>query len=467
MSTRILIIGGGPGGYVAAIRAAQLGGEVTLIEREHLGGTCLNCGCIPTKSLIHAAEYAKSAAEAAEYGVELSLAAIHWDKVIEKKRSITRTLVKGVEQLLKAHKVRVIRGEARLTGKMEVTVTEEDGNRRVLSADKVILATGSRAAMPPIPGLRESGRVLDPTAGLELSALPEEMLILGGGVIGVEMAAAYCGFGCKVTILEALDRLVPGVDAEIAKTLLKSLKEQGIAVKTGCPVIRVGDEGEKVSVTVEEDGKETVYTADYLLCAAGRKPCTEGLGLESAGIYPEKGFIPVNEYLETSASGIYAIGDCIGKGMLAHTASAAGEIAAENALGGCKVYDPACVPSCLYTFPECASVGLTEEQAKEQGIPYHVGRFGMAANGRALIANGGKGLAKVIVGDELEEILGVHLIGPNVTEIIGEAALAIDLEATAEELAETIHAHPTVSEALREAVLDSRGEAIHRISRKR
>ena len=467
MSTRILILGGGPGGYVAAICAARQGGEVTLIEREHLGGTCLNCGCIPTKSLIHAAEYAKSVKDAADFGVELSLAAVHWERVLEKKREITRTLVGGVEQLLKANKVRVIRGEAVLSGKKEVTVKEEDGSRKVYTADKIILAAGSGAAMPPIPGLRESKRVLDPTAGLELPVLPEEMLILGGGVIGVEMASAYQAFGCRVTLLEAMDRLCPGVDGDIAKELLKNLKAQGIAVNLGCPVTKVADGDGKVRVTVQENGAEKVYTADYLLCAAGRKPLTEGLGLAAAGISTEKGFIPVNEYLETAVPGIYAIGACIGKGMLAHTASAAGECAAANALGGKKAYDPACFPSCLYTFPECASVGLTEEQVKEKKIPYHVGKFPLAANGRALIANGGKGFMKVIIGDEFEEILGVHLVGPGVTEIIGEAALAIGLEATAEEVIETIHAHPTVSEALREAVLDSRGEAIHRVSRRR
>lgn len=458
---RILVVGGGPGGYVAAIRAAQLGGEVTLVEKAHLGGTCLNVGCIPTKAILHASEYVKNAAEAEACGVSLEVKGIDWARVVGRKNDVIKTLVGGVSGLLSRSGVRMIEGEAHFIGIGRVCVTTKDGEE-ILEPDRTILATGSQPSCPPIPGLRESAYAIDSTGALSLEALPEEIVILGGGVIGVEFACAFCALGSRVTIIEALPRLIPTLDGGISDQLAKLLIEQGIELHLNTRVTGVTDDADgAVITTTAADGTEQQFRTRKLLVALGRKPYIDGLALDAGGIRTEKGRIVVNEYLETSAPAVYAIGDCVGQIMLAHTASAQGECAAENALGAHRPYTATAIPSCIYAYPEIASVGLTEEQAKERGVAYHVGTFPLTANGRSLILNGGKGTVKVLIGDELDELLGVHMIGPNVTEIIGEAAAAMELEATAEELIGTVHAHPSVSEALREAVLAAQGHAIH------
>lgn len=462
----VLVIGGGPGGYVAAIRAAQLGGHVTLVEKDQLGGTCLNVGCIPTKSLLHAAEYVNEIQAAEECGVHLELKGIDWPAVMAKKDNIVNTLVGGVSGLLAKNGVRVIKGRAVFTGRKEVTVHTQDGTR-VLQAEKIILASGSVPAVPPIPGLSESKYAITSSEALCLEELPERMLILGGGVIGVELACAFRAFGCSVTVIEALPRLVPAMDGEIGLALAQSLEAQGIDLHLNSKVIQVRDLEAEVCVTVESGGAQQEYRAQKLLVAVGRRAYTSDLELERAGIQTDRGKVEVNEFLETNMPGVFAIGDCLGKVMLAHAASAQGECAAENAMGQKKVYTPQCCPACLYTFPEAAGVGLTEESAKEKNLSFHVGKFPLKANGRALITNGGTGFIKILAGDELDEILGVHIFGPSATEMIGEAALAIEMEATTEELIETIHAHPTVSEALREAALASNNRAIHIPNRKK
>lgn len=459
--THIAVIGGGPGGYVAALRAAQLGARVTLIEKEHLGGTCLNVGCIPTKALLHCAELARGVGQAQACGVRLSLDGIDWRQIIAHKESVVQTLVKGVEGLLRSSKVTVLNGTARFIKPKTVEIKKTDGTSEILEADRFILATGSVPVMPPIQGLRESRYVVDSTGALSMDNLPASMVIIGGGVIGVEMACALNAFGCKVTIVEALPGLAPAMDQELAGQLAKALEKQGVDVKLGCKVMAIVDGEQTAKVVISANGAEAEIEAEKVLCAVGRRPYTDGLDPEAGGIKTERGRILVDEHLETAGPGVYAIGDCAGKIMLAHTAYAMGELAAENAMGERKVYAPSCVPAGIYGFPEMAGVGLTEEQAKEMHIPYHVGKFPLSGNGRALIANGGEGMVKVIIGDELDEVLGVHILAPNAMEMIGEGAVAIQMEGTVEELIDTIHAHPTIGEAIREAALSAQGRAIH------
>ncbi|MDY3282585.1 dihydrolipoyl dehydrogenase [Dysosmobacter sp.] len=457
----VVVIGGGPGGYVAAIRAAQLGAAVTLVEKEQVGGTCLNRGCIPTKALLHPAEIVRSIHSGGECGVHAALDSVCWPEVVAYKDGIVRKLTGGVAGLLRSSGVTVISGTACFVKPKAIEITAADGSRQILEADRFLIATGSVPVMPPIDGLRESRYVVDSTGALSMETLPGSMMIIGGGVIGVEMAAALNGLGCRVTIVEALPGLVPTMDGELAGLLAKNLEQQGIEVLLEHKVVQVADDSAAAQVTVEHHGERKVLQAERVLCAVGRRPFIDGLNAEGVGIRCEKGRILTDEYLETSIPGVYAIGDCLGQVMLAHTASAQGEIAAANALGERIAYRPACVPSGIYGFPELAGVGMTEEQLRASGIPFHTGRFPLAANGRALIANGGSGMVKVLIGDELNEVLGVHILGPGATEIIGEAAAAISLEATAEDIIAAIHAHPTVTESLREAVLAAEQRPIH------
>ncbi len=460
MAKKVLVIGGGPGGYVAAIRAAQLGGEVTLVEKEKVGGTCLNVGCIPTKAILHASSFADSAEEAAACGVNLQINSVDWKKVLGKKDEVVKTLTGGVSTLLAKAGVRVIKGTAKFTGIGRVLVTTEQGEER-LEPDQTIIATGSVPSTPPIEGLRESKYTIDSTGALSIAKCPEQIVILGGGVIGVEFACAFKAFGAKVTVVEALPHLIPPLDSEVSDQLADLLRKQGIEVMLNTRVLSVKDGKSDATVTVGAPDGEKKLKAKVILSALGRRPYFEDLGLEEAGVKIENRRIVVDEYLQTTAPGTYAIGDCLGQIMLAHTASAQGEVAAENAMGERKPYAAKAIPSCIYSVPEVASVGMTETAVKESGIPYHVGKFPLSANGRSLILNGGQGIVKVIIGDELDEVLGVHILGPNATELLGEVAVAMEMEATVDEIVNTVHAHPSVAEALREAFLASDNRAIH------
>ena len=461
MAQKVVVIGAGPGGYVAAIRLAQLGAEVILIEKDKLGGTCLNVGCIPTKVLLHCAEVVTNLGEAQELGVKVDSSSINWDKVQEKRKKISSQLVMGVGSLVKANKIKLIEGSASFVDKHTLNIVKKDKTEEKLTFDKLIIASGSVPAIPPIPGVKECPACIDSTAALELDKVPKSMLVIGGGVIGIEMATAYSAFGTKVTIVEALPKILPLMDGELSKMLKKSMQEKNIEILTGTKVLSVETTalGAKVNVETEQGNKS--FEAEKVLVAVGRRTYTESLDLAAAGIANDRGRITVNDKMQTNVEGIYAIGDCLGKVMLAHVASAQGEVAAENIMGENKKFNGATSPSCVYTDPEFAGVGLTEEQAKEQNKDYEVGRFPLAANGKALIANGGQGVVKVIKGKEYNEILGVHILGPRATDLIAEAALMIGMEATAEDVIETIHAHPTLTEAVREAVLASEGIAIH------
>lgn len=457
--TKIVVIGGGPGGYVAAIRAAQLGGEVTLVEKQYLGGTCLNVGCIPTKALLHSADLYEELKESAKYGVTASDVKVDFAKVQERKQAVTKQLVSGVKGLLAANKVKVVFGEAAFVSKDTIEVKTEKGTENI-KADKFIIATGSIPAKPPIPGI-DSKQCIDSTGALELKEVPKSMVIVGGGVIGVEIATLYSTLGCKVVIVEMLNEILPMMDGELTKMIRAKLAKKGVEIYTGAKVMSFKDAGDTVEVNVEmSDKKVQVFAGEKALISIGRRTNTEKIGLEKAGIANDRGRITVNEKMETSVPGIYAIGDCIGQIMLAHIASTQGEVAAENALGHNSVFDSNTNPSCVYTKPEFASVGLTEEAAKAKGIDYIVGKFPLAANGKSMIM-GEDGMVKIIAGKKYKEILGAHILGPRATDLIGELALAIGLEATIDEVIDTIHAHPTVAESIKEAALAVEKRAIH------
>lgn len=460
--TNVIVIGGGPGGYVAAIRAAQLGASVTLVEKNKLGGTCLNVGCIPTKALLHGAELMEEMNHAKEYGIQPKEVSYDWAQVLKKKTAVVDQLVGGVAGLLRANKVQVIEGTASFTGAKALKILAKDGKSQTITGDKIIIAAGSVPAVPPIPGIEGNRDCIDSTGALSLDAPPKSLLVIGGGVIGLEIATVYGAFGTKVTIVEAMAKLLPMMDGALTDTLRGIMAEKGIEILTEAKVRSVAKKDGQNHVEVETKDQVKTFTAEKILLAVGRKTDTAALALEQAGIRHDKGRILVDKYMQTNVAGVYAIGDCLGQIMLAHIASAQGEIAAENAVHGNKEqFDPKTNPSCVYTMPEFAGVGLTEEEAKNQGIAYGVGSFPLFANGKALIANGGVGQVKIIFGKQHNEILGMHILGPRATDMIGEGALAIGLEATLEEIIQTIHGHPTISEAIREGAMAGQKRAIH------
>ena len=466
----VIVVGGGPGGYVAAIRAAQLGAKVTLIEREHLGGTCLNIGCIPTKCLLHSAELVSEIQDQGKHiGVEVSGVTVNFPQVIAHKNDISRQLTSGVAALLKANKVSKIDGEASFTAPKTLRVAKKDGSSETTAADAIILATGSINSQPPIPGLMENPNCIDSTGALSLEKLPKTMVVIGGGVIGLELACAYAAFGTKITVIEAQDRMLPMLDGDLTKVGVAHMKKMGMEFHLECPVqsVEASPMGAKV-VCRDKSGAVVSFEAEKVLVAIGRKANTASLNLEAGQVEHDRGRILVNDRMETSVPGVYAIGDCVfGHAQLAHTASAMGEVAAENICGQPASYDEATNPTCVYIEPEAASVGLTEEQAKAQGIDYTVGKFPLSANGKSLILNGGEGLVKIIAGKEYGEVLGMHIIGPRATDLIAEGALAIGGEMTLDEIVATIHSHPTVTESVRECALDALGRAVHIPPRKK
>ena len=462
--TSVLVVGGGPGGYVAAIRAAQLGAKVTVIEKEHLGGTCLNVGCIPTKCLLHSAELVEDIKnQGKEIGVEVEGVKVNFPQVIKHKNDISKKLTSGIAGLFKMNKVKKIDGEASFVAPGKLSVKKADGTTEEMTADAIIVATGSVNSQPPIPGLKENPNCIDSTGALSLEALPKSMVVIGGGVIGLELACAYAAFGTKITVVEALDHMLPMLDGDLTAIGVAHMKKMGMDFNLECPVQSVESSPVGAKVVCKNKAGETVsFEAEKVLVAIGRRANTASLNLEAGGVNNDRGRIIVNDKMETNVPGVYAIGDCVfGKAQLAHTASAMGEVAAENIMGIPAVYDEKTNPTCVYMEPEAASVGLTEEQAKAKGIDYVVGKFPMSANGKALILNGGEGLVKIIADKKYKEVLGMHIIGPRATDLICEGALAIRLEATVDELISTIHSHPTVTETIREAALNVEKRAIH------
>ena len=462
--TSVIVIGGGPGGYVAAIRAAQLGAKVTLIEKQYLGGTCLNVGCIPTKCLLHSAELVEDIKnQGKDIGVEVDGVKVNFQQVIAHKNAVSKQLTSGVAGLLKANKVVKIDGEATFVGEKKLSVKKADGTTEEMTADAIIVATGSVNSQPPIPGLKENPNCIDSTGALSLEKLPKTMVVIGGGVIGLELACAYAGFGTKITVVEAMDHMLPMLDGDLTKIGVAHMKKMGMEFNLECPVQSVEESPVGAKVVCKNKAGEIVsFEAEKVLVAIGRKANTASLNLEAGKLDNDRGRIIVNDKMETSVPGVYAIGDCVmGHAQLAHTASAMGEVAAENIMGQEAHYDEKTNPTCVYIEPEAASVGLTEEQCKAQGLDYKVGKFPMSANGKALILNGGEGIVKIIAGKEFGEILGMHIIGPRATDLICEGALAIEGEMTLDEIIATIHSHPTVTETMREAALQAEKRAIH------
>ena len=460
----MIVVGGGPGGYVAAIRAAQLGAKVTVVEKEHLGGTCLNVGCIPTKCLLHSAELIEQIkTQGADIGVKVSGVEVDFPQVIAHKNAISKKLTSGIAGLFKMNKVAKVDGTAAFAAPGKLEVTKPDGSKEVMTADAIILATGSINSVPPIPGIKENPNCIDSTGALSLETLPKSMVVIGGGVIGLELACAYAAFGTKITVVEAMDHMLPMLDSDLTDIGVKHMKKMGMEFHLECPVQSVESSAVGAKVVCKNKAGETVsFEAEKVLVAIGRKANTAALNLEAGGVNNDRGRILVNDQMQTNVPGVYAVGDCVfGKAQLAHTASAMGEVAAETIMGLSAKYEESTNPTCVYIEPEAASVGMTEEQAKAKGIDYKVGKFPMAANGKALILNGGEGLVKIIADAKYGEVLGMHIIGPRATDLIAEGALAIRLEATVEELISTIHSHPTVTETMREAALNVEKRAIH------
>lgn len=470
MDRDILIIGGGPGGYVAAIRAAQLGAKVSVIEKDKLGGTCLNRGCVPTKALYRNAEILNTLKNVEQFGITVDSYHIDVDKIQKRKQNIVDQLVGGIEQLLKANKVEVLRGNAVFEDKNTVSITMEDGSIQQVSATNIIIATGSRPSVLTIPGAELSG-VMSSDDILNFTSIPESLAVIGGGVIGMEYAEIFNALGTKVTVIEYMPSILPMVDSDLTKRLTPSLKKKGIEINTSMKVMKIEKEAEDYIITCEGKKGEVKIAAKQVLMSAGRIPVTHGFGLESLNISTDKKGIKVDDNFQTNVNGIYAIGDVNGKSMLAHVASHQGIRAVEHIMGHNVKSGEDVVPSCIFIFPEISSVGITEEEAKKQGINYKTSKFMFGANCKALTLGEPEGLVKVlstkIENGSGEKLLGVHIMGPHASDIIHEAALAISNNMKLEDIINTVHAHPTLSEAFSEAVMGLNGEAIHMVNLKR
>jgi dihydrolipoamide dehydrogenase len=460
-SKKLIIIGGGPAGYVGAIRAAQLGASVTVIEKEELGGTCLNVGCIPTKVLTSAAHTYSTLKTTARWGLRVSRTDLDWSLLMKRKQMTVNRLVTGVKSLLKARNVQVIKGTAAFLDEKTIEVKKEDGSAERLEADKFLVSPGSVPILLPIPGIELDG-VIDSTGALSLESIPKSMLIIGGGVIGCEFAYIYNSFGTQITIVEMLPQIIPGEDQETVAALRNSMERSGIKIYTDSKVSRIDPaKDRRKTVTISQKDGEIKAEVEKILLSVGRIPNTKDMGLEKLGIKMDRGTILVDDHLRTNLPHIFAAGDCIGNWLLAHVASMEAEVAVENALGEDKEMDYTAVPSCIYTHPEIGSVGLNEKQAKERGLATKTGKFPMLACGRAQAENETEGFVKVVAEKGSGKILGAQIIGHRATDLIAELTLAIQMGAKTQDVIDTIHAHPTLSEPIREAVLKADGRPIH------
>ena len=453
----VVIIGGGPGGYVAAIRAAQLGATCAVVEKEFVGGTCLNWGCIPTKALIKSARVAAAVRSAGDHGISTGPLSIDLHAVFARKDKIVSNLRAGIESLFKVRGIRLIKGTGRLAASDSVEVEGANGHMETLAAGKIILATGSEPARPPIFEF-DGDKVVTSQDAVAKSALGKFVIIVGAGFIGCEYAALYANLGLDVTLLELLDTILATADQDVIKELARAFKKRKIKVRTGVKVERLCPEGTGAAAYLE--GGEKV-TADFALVSVGRRPVTSGLGLEALGVAMERGFVTIDEYCRTTVPSIYAIGDITGKPQLAHVASAQGVVAAEHIMGKPSRMDYTVIPACVFTDPEAASVGMTESEVIQKGLDYRVGRFPFRVLGKAQAEGELDGLVKIIGDAKTNRLLGVHIVGSGASELIAEAALAMKLGATAEQIIDTIHAHPTLPEAFKEAAEHFEGKAIH------
>ncbi len=460
----LIIIGSGPGGYVAAIRASQLGMNVAIIERESLGGICLNWGCIPTKALLKSAQVFEYLNHAADYGIKVAGAEADFDAIVGRSRNIADGMSKGVQFLMKKNKITVIMGNAKLLRGKAIEVTTAEGKSDIYSAKNIIVATGGRAK--ELPNLKIDGtKIIEYRKAMSLPTQPKSMVVVGAGAIGVEFAYFYNSIGTKVTMVEFMDQgLVPREDEDISKELTKIYKKKGIRTLAGTAVESVDTSGDvlKVKTQAKKDGKEEIIECDVVLSAAGVTPNTENIGLEALGIKTDRGFIVVDDRYQTNVPGIFAIGDVLATQALAHVASAEGITCVEGIAGlHISKIDYNNIPGCTYCSPEIASVGYTEAGAKEAGFEVKVGKFPLSASGKAKAAGASEGFVKVIFDAKYGEWLGCHMIGMNVTELIAEAVVARKLETTGHEIIKSIHPHPTMSEAIMEAAAHAYGEVIH------
>jgi len=465
MEKDLIILGGGPGGYVAGIRAAQLGADVAIIEASRVGGTCLNHGCIPTKTLYRNAEILYNIKDAHEFGITIDNYSYDVSKMQERKSEVVNTLVGGIEQLLKANKIEVVDGYGSFVDKNTVKVQLADGGSRDITAKHIIIATGSEPIMPPIPGAGLDGVVTSKEL-LEFDSVPEKLLIVGGGVIGMEFACIFNALGTEVTVVEFQKEILSVFDKDLTKRLASSLKKKGINIATNSKVVEIKEAGSGLEIVVEGKKGEAVFPADQVLMAVGRKPVVGGLNLEAVGVdYSPKG-ICVDSSFKTTAENIYAIGDVNGIMMLAHAASHQGVTAVEMIIKGESHVNHEVVPSCVFIFPEVSGVGLTEANCKDKGIEYKSSKFAFAANGKALSLGESEGFVKVIT-DVEDKMIGMQIMGPHASDLIHEGAVAIANGLSVHDIGKTIHAHPTLGESILEASLGIVDEAIHMAPKKR
>lgn len=466
MKYDVTVIGSGPGGYVAAIRAAQLGMKTAIIERYNtLGGTCLNVGCIPSKALLDSTEHFHAAKEKfAEHGIELKDLKVNMPQMIKRKAEVVEKTVGGLDFLMKKNKIDVFYGHGTFVTPHEIKVARQDGSAETIETDKVIIATGSKPIVPEAFNY-DKERVITSTEALNIDAVPKKMVVIGGGVIGLELGSVFARLGTQVDVVEFLDRIIPSMDKDCGKELTRAMKKLGVNFHLKHKVTNVKVNKKSVTVEVEKRDSDESFklNADYCLVAIGRRPYTDNLGLENVGVQvDDRGRVLVNDKLQTNVENIYAIGDVIRGAMLAHKAEEEGVFAVETIAGQHPHINYNLIPNVVYTWPEVAGVGQTEEQLKEQDIPYKTGKFPFKALGRARASTDTEGMIKVLSHQETDEILGVHMVGPRVADIIAEAVALMEFRASAEDVARISHAHPTYTEAFREAALAATGDrAIH------
>jgi dihydrolipoamide dehydrogenase len=454
----VTVIGSGPGGYVAAIRAAQLGFKVAIIEKYNtLGGTCLNVGCIPSKALLDSSEHYHNAVEKFTlHGIDIAGdIKVNMPQMVARKNKVVEDTCKGIDFLMKKNKITVYNGHGSFVNKNKIAIKKADGSVEEIDTQKVIIATGSKPITPAVMNY-DKKRIITSTEALNIQDVPKTMVIIGGGVIGLELGSVYARLGCEVSVIEFMDRIIAGMDSDCSKELERSLKKLGMKFYTGHAVSTVKNNGDNVTVSFSKKGSEEVLTldADYCLLALGRRPYTDALGLENIGLaLDERGRIPVNGHLETSISGIYAIGDVIVGAMLAHKAEEEGVFVAETMAGQHPHINYNLIPGVVYTWPEVAAVGQTEEQLKAAGVAYKVGKFPFKALGRARASTDVDGMVKVLADATTDEILGVHMVGPRTADMIAEAVALMEFRASAEDASRMSHAHPTYTEAFKEAAL--------------